>query len=68
MQKRSTGQQLPASDPVEALRNRLLRRMDWRFLLPQSTPQRAVCFAPALGEGMRTTMGAVDADVREPGS
>lgn len=31
--------------PVEGQRNRLLRRADWRFLLPVPTPRRSVCFA-----------------------
>src|SRR5689334_10550189 len=29
----------------EAERNRLLRRVDWRFLLPESRVGRAVCYA-----------------------
>jgi hypothetical protein len=32
----------------DAERNRILRRADWRFLLPTSTPERSICFAPGL--------------------
>ncbi len=31
---------------LEAERNHLLRRVDWRFLLPDPHPARAVCFTP----------------------
>lgn len=44
---------LPAELPAEAERNRLLRRADWRFLLPTEPapagpPRRCICFAPGL--------------------
>lgn len=32
----------------EAERNRLLRRVDWRFLLPNPRPRRSLCFADGL--------------------
>lgn len=32
----------------EEVRNRLLRRVDWRFLLPQPAPKKTVCFAEGL--------------------
>jgi hypothetical protein len=36
---------LSAADKgVEEARNRLLRRADWRFLLPDASPARTVCF------------------------
>lgn len=31
--------------PREELRNRLLRRVDWRFLLPTPQPERSICFS-----------------------
>jgi SAM-dependent methyltransferase len=36
---------LLADAPAEAVRNRLLRRADWRFLLPNPSPARSICFA-----------------------
>ncbi|MFN8464422.1 MAG: hypothetical protein U0X20_02680 [Caldilineaceae bacterium] len=37
----------------EAERNRLLRRVDWRFLLADSQPKRVICFAhEAMGEAL----------------
>ncbi len=33
--------------------NRILRRVDWRFLLPDPTPGRTVCFADDLLPGLR---------------
>lgn len=37
---------MPSPDvEQEAHHNRLLRRADWRFLLPNPTPRRSVCFA-----------------------
>lgn len=32
----------------EALRNKLLRRADWRFLLPNPRPAKTICFASGL--------------------
>jgi len=37
----------PGSDD-EAVRNRLLRRADWRFLLPSPSPAKAICFSGGL--------------------
>src|SRR4051794_12364252 len=34
--------------PVEQVRNRVLRRADWRFLLPAPNPARGICFADGL--------------------
>jgi glycosyltransferase involved in cell wall biosynthesis/Ser/Thr protein kinase RdoA (MazF antagonist) len=34
--------------PAEASRNALLRRADWRFLLPDPSPVMTVCYDPAL--------------------
>jgi hypothetical protein len=36
---------LSAPGIPDAERNRLLRRADWRFLLPRPTPERSICFA-----------------------
>ncbi len=35
-------------DQREAALNRLLRRVDWRFLLPNPRPARSICFADGL--------------------
>src|SRR5215831_2449121 len=32
----------------EKIRNKLLRRVDWRFLLPNSRPTKSICFAKGL--------------------
>lgn len=37
-----------ADNKQEAVRNRLLRRVDWRFLLPNPQPGRTICFADGL--------------------
>jgi hypothetical protein len=34
----------PAQNERDSVRNRRLRRADWRFLLPRPTPARSVCF------------------------
>lgn len=36
---------MPVADLLEVTRNRLLRRADWRFLLPNPSPARSICFA-----------------------
>lgn len=36
---------VPVADLLEVTRNRLLRRVDWRFLLPNPSPARSICFA-----------------------
>lgn len=36
---------VPVADLPEVTRNRLLRRADWRFLLPNPSPARSICFA-----------------------
>ncbi len=42
-------------------RNRLLRRVDWRFLLPDPSPRRTLCLADGvLGEGVRLICDHVD--------
>lgn len=42
-----------ATMPAEAARNRLLRRVDWRFLLPNPWPERSICFSGGeLGEAV----------------
>jgi hypothetical protein len=44
----------------EAVRNRLLRRLDWRFLLGDPEPARTVCFCNgALAEAIRQLPGEV---------
>jgi hypothetical protein len=42
--------------------------VDWRFLLPNSAPERVVCFAPRLVEGLRATALAVEHEVTAPGA
>jgi hypothetical protein len=37
----------------EALRNRLLRRVDWRFLLPESRPNETLCLSDDMAEPLR---------------
>ncbi len=37
-----------SNEQKEAMRNRLLRRVDWRFLLPNPQPKRIACFASGL--------------------
>ena len=38
----------------EAERNRLLRRVDWRFLLADPQPQRVICFVDgSMAEALR---------------
>jgi hypothetical protein len=34
--------------------------MDWRFLLPDAAPERVVCFAPRLLDGLRATWRVVE--------
>jgi hypothetical protein len=38
----------PGPDLPDAERNRLLRRADWRFLLPIAAPWKSICFAKGL--------------------
>jgi len=53
----------------EAVRNRLLRRADWRFLLREPTPGRTLCLAGGmLREAAATISGSVVTDVRGAGS
>jgi hypothetical protein len=57
-----------AADLPEAARNRLLRRADWRFLLPDPAPARSVCYA---GGSLRRAVAAVSGAVVDdpsPGS
>jgi hypothetical protein len=45
---------------LEEERNKLLRRVDWRFLLPDPNPQRTICFAAgSLFESVRSISGTV---------
>ena len=51
----------------ERERNRVLRRADWRYLLPDPAPRRALCLAgPALREACAVVAGTVD-DTPQPG-
>lgn len=46
----------------EAVRNKLLRRADWRFLLPNPWPTKSVCFANGqLGEAVSLISGRLAA-------
>lgn len=49
--------------PEEA-RNRLLRRVDWRFLLPDPAPRTSVCFADGL---LAEAVDLISTRVAEPG-
>src|SRR5690349_6995885 len=60
--------QTAAASSAEAARNPLLRRVDWRFLLPDAAPERVVCFAPELRAGVRAVADVVDDDVAAPGA
>ena len=52
---------------AERERNRVLRRADWRYLLPDPAPRRALCLAgPALREACTVVAGATD-DAPRPG-
>src|ERR1044071_1068377 len=45
----------------EAARNRLLRRADWRFLLPDPSPKRALCLADGfLSEAVAASVNTCD--------
>ena len=52
---------------AENQRNRLLRRSDWRFLLPDPSPEKTICFATGLLlESVRQISSTVvEPDVRE---
>jgi hypothetical protein len=53
----------------ENVRFRLLRRVDWRFLLPNPQPTKSICFANGLlGKAVRLISDCVvDAQVNTPG-
>jgi hypothetical protein len=52
---------------AERERNRVLRRADWRYLLPDPAPRRALCLAgPALREACAVVADVVD-DSPQPG-
>jgi len=52
---------------AERERNRVLRRADWRYLLPDPAPRRALCLAgPALREACSVVAAEVD-DSPKPG-
>jgi hypothetical protein len=56
-----------AASLAENERNRVLRRADWRYLLPDPAPRRALCLAgPALREACRVVAGATE-DAPQPG-
>ncbi len=46
-------------------RNRLLRRADWRFLLPNPRPSKSICFA---GGSLRSAVSAVSGCMVDPHS
>lgn len=50
-------------DQREAALNRLLRRVDWRFLLPDPRPARSVCFADGL---LAQAVAAISGDMIGP--
>jgi SAM-dependent methyltransferase len=44
----------------DAERNRVLRRADWRFLLPGPAPERSICFSPGpLADATRAISGSL---------
>ena len=47
----------------EELRDRLLRRVDWRFLLPTPAPSRSVCFADG---PLRDAVGLMSGSLVQP--
>src|SRR5438874_1880625 len=49
---------------AEAARNWLLRRADWRFLLPGPRPAKSVCFARG---GLAQAVALICDEVLEPG-
>lgn len=52
---------------AERERNRVLRRADWRYLLPDPSPRRALCLAgPALREACAVVAATAD-DLPQPG-
>lgn len=54
-------------DLREASRNQLLRRVDWRFLLPKPNPSRSACFARGtLEDGVRMISEHVEAQEDTP--
>ena len=56
-----------AESPREAARNRLLRRVDWRFLLPDPFPARTMCFASGpLAEAVAAVSGELVTPGAEP--
>src|SRR5262249_6648456 len=52
----------------EKIRNRLLRRADWRFFLPNPPPNKSICFAHSLlSEGVELISESVaDASLPDP--
>lgn len=49
----------------ELLRNRLLRRVDWRFLLPDPVPNRVVCYS---GGRLKQAVETISETICEPDS
>jgi len=49
----------------EGLLNALLRRVDWRFLLPQPSPEKSVCFGPGM---LADAVAQVSALTLQPGA
>ncbi|MBA4159019.1 MAG: aminoglycoside phosphotransferase family protein [Gemmatimonadetes bacterium] len=55
---------MPAAElQREEVRNRLLRRVDWRFLLPDPHPERSVCFASG---GLAEAVEAISGELLDP--
>jgi hypothetical protein len=51
----------------EQIRNRLLRRADWRFLLPTPQPNKSICFANGLlGRAVSLISGSMADDRLDP--
>ncbi len=59
--KRALGIFTPVSErPADEERNRLLRRTDWRFFLPDPNPSKTICFAGGpLLDSVRLISGSV---------
>jgi len=53
------------SPSTESERNRLLRRADWRYLLPDPSPRRALCVSAALAASCAAVATSVD-DAPQP--
>ena len=66
---RGTPGTMPGADLSEARRNRLLRRVDWRYLLPIPSVAKAICLADGdLGEGVALIAAQVVPGAAEAGA